>query len=77
MSMERELYPLNRESCLLFQALLDKSFENICWGWNCWGDNDVGRTLLDAMRVADDEEEGPSEEKAIELVNEDLAQRPQ
>ncbi|KAF5625565.1 hypothetical protein F25303_11297 [Fusarium sp. NRRL 25303] len=75
--VDRHLYPFNRESSMLFQALLDKSLEHKCWNWNCWGNNDVGLTLIEAMRVADDEEEGPSEEKTIELVNQDLAQRPE
>ncbi|KAF5701765.1 hypothetical protein FGLOB1_10000 [Fusarium globosum] len=74
--VDRHLYPFNRESSMLFQALLDKSLEHKCWNWNCWGNNDVGQTLIEAMRVGDDEEEGPSEEKTLELVNQDLAQRP-
>ncbi|KAM0547504.1 hypothetical protein ACHAPJ_010377 [Fusarium lateritium] len=42
----RNLFPLNRESCLLFQSILDKSLENLYWGWNCW---DVNRVVIDAL----------------------------
>ncbi|KAF5566289.1 hypothetical protein FNAPI_1206 [Fusarium napiforme] len=75
--VERDLYPLNRESCMLFQALLDKSLENTCWEWNCWGNDAVAMALIESTRVADDQEEAPSEEKIKEMVRQDLAQRPE
>ncbi|RBA19845.1 hypothetical protein FPRO05_09145 [Fusarium proliferatum] len=75
--IERDLYPLNRESCMLFQALLDKSLENKCWEWNCWGNDAVAMALIESTRVDDDQEEEPSEEKMKEMVRQDLAQRPE
>ncbi|KAL5605755.1 hypothetical protein FOVSG1_005902 [Fusarium oxysporum f. sp. vasinfectum] len=57
-SITRTLYPLNLEGSMLFQALLDKSVENQCWGWNCWGDNAVAKALLESTAV-DGDQDGP------------------
>ncbi|KAG4280470.1 hypothetical protein FPRO06_11803 [Fusarium proliferatum] len=45
-NVTRNLFPFNRESCLLFQSILDKSLENLRWGWNCW---DANRVVVDAL----------------------------
>ncbi|KAG7407584.1 hypothetical protein Forpe1208_v012801 [Fusarium oxysporum f. sp. rapae] len=73
----RHLFPLNRESCMLFQALLDKSLENKCWEWDCWGNDAVAIALIESTRVDDDQEEEPTEEKLKEMLAQDLAQRPE
>ncbi|KAI7764938.1 hypothetical protein LZL87_005651 [Fusarium oxysporum] len=73
----RHLFPLNRESCMLFQALLDKSLENKCWEWDCWGNDAVVIALIESTRVDDDQEEEPTEEKLKEMLAQDLAQRPE
>ncbi|KAF4437590.1 hypothetical protein FACUT_5522 [Fusarium acutatum] len=59
----RPLFPLNRETCLLFQSILDKSLENLCWGWNCWNDKTVVvEGLLESTGVDDDQQEANKEE---------------
>ncbi|KAF4957944.1 hypothetical protein FGADI_2773 [Fusarium gaditjirri] len=57
-SVTRPLYPLNLEGSMLFQALLDKSVESQCWGWNCWDDNAVAKALLESTAV-DGDQDGP------------------
>ncbi|KAH7473649.1 hypothetical protein FOMA001_g12660 [Fusarium oxysporum f. sp. matthiolae] len=73
----RELYPLRRVNSMLFQALLDKSLEAICWNWPCWDVNGaVVEALLESTGVDGDQEENNPEEMN-ELLGQDLAQRDQ
>ncbi|KAH6950257.1 hypothetical protein DER45DRAFT_623778 [Fusarium avenaceum] len=44
--MHCNFQPLNRETCLLFQSILDKSLEEMCWKWECW---DVNKAVEDAL----------------------------
>ncbi|KAL7931429.1 hypothetical protein V8C35DRAFT_329685 [Trichoderma chlorosporum] len=32
--LTREIYPFERENCMIFQTVLDKVVEKVCWGWN-------------------------------------------
>jgi hypothetical protein len=62
---------------MLFQALLDKSLEAICWNWPCWDVNGaVLEALLESTGVDGDQEENNPEEMN-ELLGQDLAQRDQ
>ncbi|KLO80871.1 Uncharacterized protein LW93_9116 [Fusarium fujikuroi] len=66
----RNLFPLNRENCLLFQSILDKSLENLYWGWNCW---DANRAVVDAL-LESTVIDGDKEELNKEEVKEKLKQ---
>ncbi|KAG5757317.1 hypothetical protein H9Q70_000168 [Fusarium xylarioides] len=67
----RHLSPLNRETCLLFQSILDKSLENLCWGWNCWDlDKVVVEALLESTGVDDDQQEEDQAEVKERLAKE-------
>ncbi|KAF5563689.1 hypothetical protein FPHYL_5087 [Fusarium phyllophilum] len=67
----RHMSPLNRETCLLFQSILDKSLENLCWGWNCWDLNKVvEEALLESTGVDDDQQEKDQAEVKERLAKE-------
>ncbi|KAF5645947.1 uncharacterized protein FTJAE_2377 [Fusarium tjaetaba] len=59
----RHLFPFNRETCLLFESILDKSLENLFWGWKCWdADRAVVDALLESTITPGDQEEANKEE---------------
>ena len=76
-SQRRLMYPMNRETAMLFETLLDKSLEEKCWGWKCW---DVNRAVEDALIEStavdgDQVELNPDEQK--EMLHQDLIERNQ
>ncbi|KAF5692039.1 hypothetical protein FCIRC_225 [Fusarium circinatum] len=74
-NMTRTLYPFNRESSMLFQSLLDKSLEEICWRWPCWNDAAaVEEALLESTGVDGNEEEN-NQEEIDKKLRKDLAER--
>ncbi|KAF5715408.1 hypothetical protein FMUND_6890 [Fusarium mundagurra] len=60
-------FPFNRESCLLFQSILDKSLEHLYWGWNWDADRVVIDALLESTVVDGDKEEANKEELKVKL----------
>ncbi|RKL39835.1 hypothetical protein BFJ72_g6562 [Fusarium proliferatum] len=71
--MTHNFFPFNRESCLLFQSILDKSVEEKCWGWNCW---DANRVVVDALlesMIVDGDKEEANKEEATEKLREATA----
>lgn len=63
--------PLNRETCLLFESILDKSLEAMCWGWKCWDANTaVGDALVESTGVDGNQAEVNEAELKRELAEE-------
>ncbi|ENH70711.1 hypothetical protein FOC1_g10005009 [Fusarium oxysporum f. sp. cubense race 1] len=73
----RTLFPFNRETSMLFQSLLDKSLEAICWRWPCWDENVAVEDALKESTGVDDNEEENNQEELDKMLRKDLAQRDQ
>ncbi|CVK98182.1 uncharacterized protein FMAN_12251 [Fusarium mangiferae] len=68
--IHRRLHPLNRETCMLFEALLDKSMEKACWKWDCWDINAVAKALIESTALGGDQEGPFGKEDLKSLVKE-------
>ncbi|KAG5788906.1 hypothetical protein H9Q69_012030 [Fusarium xylarioides] len=76
-SQRRPIYPMNRETAMLFETLLDKSLEEKCWGWKCWNKNSaVEDALIESTAVDGDQEELNPEDRK-EMLSEELKEREQ
>lgn len=62
---------------MLFQSLLDKSLEAICWRWPCWDENVAVEDALKESTGVDDNEEENNQEELDKMLRKDLAQRDQ
>ncbi|KAK2671308.1 hypothetical protein RAB80_013730 [Fusarium oxysporum f. sp. vasinfectum] len=73
----RWFYPMQRQTAMLFEALLDKSMEFLCWKWPCWDvNNAVAEALVESTGVDGDQEE-VNQEDLEEMLNQDLNERDQ
>ncbi|KAI1055803.1 hypothetical protein LB506_009203 [Fusarium annulatum] len=76
-SATRYFYPMERQTAMLFESLLDKSLENLCWDWPCWdSDKAVKEALLESTFVDDDQEEVDAEDLQ-EMLDQELKVRSQ
>lgn len=62
---------------MLFQSLLDKSLEEICWEWPCWDENAAVADALKESTGVDGDEEENNQEELEKMLRKDLAQRDQ
>ncbi|SCO56415.1 uncharacterized protein FFMR_13571 [Fusarium fujikuroi] len=74
-SQRRPIYPMNRETAMLFETLLDKSMEEKCWGWECWNKNSAVADALMESTVVDGDQEELNKEDLKDMLHEELKER--